>query len=106
MTRKVTVPIDMSSEQKTILGILSKRQLIYLIVGGLLIYSYTPVVYGLGPTFYIGALLCIFAALPVVAIVGVFGFLRKHKYNLNFDQYLLIKLGYKNQIGVWRKGSS
>lgn len=39
--RKVTVPVDMTSEQKTLLGVLSKRQLIYLLGGGqLFIYMY------------------------------------------------------------------
>ncbi|PEX03227.1 PrgI family protein, partial [Bacillus cereus] len=36
--RKVTVPVDMTSEQKTLLGVLSKRQLIYLLGGGASLY--------------------------------------------------------------------
>ncbi|MDC3424272.1 PrgI family protein [Aquibacillus sp. 3ASR75-11] len=102
--RKVTVPIDMSSEQKTILGIFSKRQLIYLVVGGAIIYSYIPFVFNLIPNFFVSIFLCIFSALPVAVLTGVLGFLKKSKYNLNYDHYLLIKMGYKNQIGVWRKG--
>lgn len=102
--RRVTVPIDMSSEQKTILGIISTRQLIYLAVGGAIIYAMTPYVYKLGSNFFIGVILCIIAALPIVIAVGVLGFLKNTKYNMNYDYYLIVKLGYKNQIGVWRKG--
>ncbi|PFA37987.1 PrgI family protein, partial [Bacillus cereus] len=40
--RKVTVPVDMTSEQKTLLGVLSKRQLIYLLGGGASLYLYVP----------------------------------------------------------------
>ncbi|PGT80581.1 PrgI family mobile element protein [Bacillus sp. AFS040349] len=102
--RKVTVPIDMSSEQKEILGIISKRQLIYLIVGGGLVYSYIPHVFNFAPNFFIGIFMCIFSALPVAIAVGLLGFAKKSKYHLHYDSYFLIKMGYKNQIGVWRKG--
>ncbi|MDO6657382.1 PrgI family protein [Anaerobacillus sp. 1_MG-2023] len=102
--KKVTVPIDMSSEQKEILGLISKRQLIYMIAGGGLIYSYIPVVYNLIPNFFIGAIMCVFSALPVAVLTAVLAFVKKSKYHLNYDHYLLIKFSYKTQIGVWRKG--
>lgn len=103
--RKATVPIDMASEQKTILGIFSKRQLIYLIAGGSIIYSYIPIVFQLFPNFVIGLIFSVISTLPVLIAVGVLGFLKKQKLHLNYDKYFLIKIHYKNQIGIWRKGN-
>jgi hypothetical protein len=102
--RKATIPIDMSSEQKEILGIISKRQLIYIVAGGALIYAYIPYVFKLVPHFLFGFIFSVISALPVVATVIVLGFLKKSKLHLHFDHYFLIKMGYKNQIGIWRKG--
>ncbi|WP_078557234.1 PrgI family protein [Bacillus alkalicellulosilyticus] len=102
--RKVTVPIDMSSEQKSILGMISKRQLIYLIVGGAIIYAYMEPVYNLGPNFMISIIMCLVAAIPVATITALLAFVKMSKHNLHLDHYLIIKMGYKNQIGVWRKG--
>ncbi|RHW35989.1 PrgI family protein [Neobacillus notoginsengisoli] len=103
--RRETVPIDMASEQKTILGFISRRQLIYIIVGGAIIYALVPIVFGLFPNFIAGAIAGIITALPIAFLVFMFGFWRKNKLHLNYDYYFLIKLGYKNQIGIWRKGS-
>ncbi|MFD1609773.1 PrgI family protein [Oceanobacillus luteolus] len=104
MARKVTVPIDMSSEQKVILGIISKRQLIYLIVGGMLLYFYVPKVYGLVNDPLIGIIFAMFSALPTAILVLLLGFMKHHKHSLNFDKYFLIKLRYRSQLGAWRKG--
>lgn len=98
------VPVDMSSEQKAILGIISKRQLIYLIVGGGLIYSYVPVIFNTTGNIILGGILSLISALPTAILTIVFAFYRKNKYHMFFDQYLLVKIGYKNQIGNWRKG--
>ncbi len=38
--REVTVPVDLVSEVKNIMGILSTRQLVYVIVGGLISYQW------------------------------------------------------------------
>lgn len=103
--RKETVPIDMSSEQKTILGIITKRQLIYIIAGGAVIYAYVPIVFNLFPNFIAGIIASLISALPTALFVFIFAFLKKNKLHLNFDHYFLIKLGYKNQIGIWRKGT-
>ncbi|WP_163537256.1 PrgI family protein [Gracilibacillus sp. YIM 98692] len=105
MSKKVTVPIDMSSEQKTILGIMSPRQLIYLVAGAFTIYAYVPTVFQLAPHWIIGFFMSFFAGLPVATIILLLAFRKKQKYNLYYDHYLLIKLNYKNEIGVWRKGS-
>ena len=43
--RTVEVPVDMSSEQKEILGIVTKRQLLYIAVGGVPLYAYIPFTY-------------------------------------------------------------
>ncbi|WP_395948276.1 PrgI family mobile element protein [Bacillus swezeyi] len=96
----------MSSEQKTILGVLSKRQLIYLIGGGALIYSYIPFVFNLFPNFFIALIACMGSALPVAALTCLLAFLKKESLHLNYDHYLLIKHQYKTQIGVWRKGKT
>jgi len=101
------VPIDMSSEQKEILGILSKRQLTYLAVGGLILYSYVPVVFRLfsGVGWIIGALMALFAAAPTIAIVLFLGFTKVQKYNMNRDYYYYIRFQRKTQYGSWRKGN-
>jgi PrgI family protein len=103
--RKVTVPIDMASEQKSILGILSKRQLIYLIIGGALLYTYIPIVFTLFPNIILSIIFSVISAIPTIAAVVVLGFLKKNKYHLNYDKYFLIKIGFKHQTGLWRKGS-
>lgn len=105
--RKVTVPIDMSSEQKTILGILSKRQLIYLIICGAVLYAYIPIVFNLFSSFNIifGLIMAFISAIPIVILVLLLGFIKKQKLNMYYDQYLLIKFKYKTQIGIWRKGN-
>lgn len=106
MSRRVTVPIDMASEQKSLLGIISKRQLIYLIVGGSLVYAYIPIVWAI--TFPFGALVgiisCAISALPVLVIIGILGFLKKGKYYMYFDRYLITRYNYKKEIGIWRRG--
>lgn len=101
--RKVTVPIDMASEQKVILGIISKRQLIYLVAGGGIIYWYVPFIYNLFPSPLIGILACMISALPVATAVFMLGFFRKEKYHMDFDKYLYTKLQYRTQLGNWRK---
>ncbi|MFL0365237.1 MULTISPECIES: PrgI family mobile element protein [Pseudobacillus] len=104
--RKVSVPVDMSSEQKVILGIVSMRQLIYLIIGGSLLYTFIPFVFnlfGILP-FTVRLVICFVAALPVLAIVLPLAFFKIGKYGMFLDYYLLVKLGGKTQIGVWRKG--
>jgi PrgI family protein len=102
--RKETVPIDMASEQKTILGFISRRQLIYIIAGGSILYALVPFVFYLFPSYIVGAIASVITALPIIIVFFVFGFIKKHKLHLNFDQYFLIKIGYKSQIGIWRKG--
>lgn len=102
--RKVTVPVDMSSEQKSILGIMSKRQLIYLIAGGAVIYVWFPFVFNLFSNFIVGFIFAFIFSLPIVAVVFILAFIKKRDYSLNYDQYLLIKLAYKKQLGIWRKG--
>ncbi|KOO48174.1 PrgI family protein [Priestia koreensis] len=103
--RKVTVPVDMSSEQKTILGILSKRQLTYLAVAGVLIYFYGPFFYRMAPTFYLGVAFFVLSALPTAALTIMLAFVRKEKMGMYFDRYLLTKMGHKNEVGLWRKGT-
>lgn len=100
------VPVDMSSEQKEIMGVISKRQLIYLVVGGILLYSYVPLVYVLfaNLSWFIGAVAAIVSALPVLFIVIFLGFIKAGKYDMNRDFYYMILLQRKTQYGNWRKG--
>lgn len=74
--RQEKVPIDMASEQKDILGIISKRHGIYLAVGGLLIYSYAPKVYELFSSlrWIVAAIMTIISAAPVAALVFFLAF--------------------------------
>lgn len=104
MSRKVTVPIDMASEQKTILGIMSKRQLIYLIIGGAILYSYVPLLFNLIPSIIVATIISLIASMPVVIAIGILGFYKVSKYQINFDFYLMLRFGQKSQYGVWRKG--
>jgi hypothetical protein len=103
--RKEVVPVDMSSEQKEIFGVVSKRQLIYLILGGSAIYSYVPKLFPLIGNWMAAIIICIVSTLPVVAAVLLFGFYRLEKYHMYLDKYLLIKLQYKTQLGNWSKKS-
>ncbi|MCM3619702.1 PrgI family protein [Sutcliffiella horikoshii] len=102
--RKVTVPVDMASEQKSILGIISKRQLIYFIIGGSIIYSYTPTVFNFVPNILISVIICLMAATPTAAVVFFLAFYKVEKYQLSLDKYFLIKAQYRTQLGCWRKG--
>lgn len=101
------VPIDMSSEQKEILGLLSKRQLVYLSVGGLIIYSYVPFVYQLfsGLSWIVAALFAIFSAAPTVGLILFLAFAKVQKYNMNRDYYYYIRFQRRTQYGSWRKGN-
>lgn len=105
--RKVNVPVDMSSEQKVILGIISIRQLIYVAAGGALIYAYVPFVFNLMSMFPITVrlLISVISALPVLAIALPFAFIKKKKYNMFLDYYMFIKFRAKTQHGKWRKGT-
>lgn len=104
MAKKVTVPIDMASEQKTILGVLSTRQLIYLAIGGSIIYAYVPIVFGFANHWMIGAIIALISALPTAAVSLLLAFGRKQKYDMFYDQFLLVKFKYNTQRGIWRKG--
>lgn len=105
--RKVSVPVDMSSEQKVILGIMSIRQLIYVVVGGAIVYTYIPFMFNLMAGVPMAARLIIsgITALPVAGIVIPLGFIKKRNYHMFLDYYLFIKFRAKTQHGKWRKGS-
>lgn len=105
--RKVSVPVDMASEQKVILGVMSMRQLIYIVVGGGLIYAYVPFLFNLmaGLPMTVRIIVCAIAALPVAGIVIPLAFIKKRNYHMFLDYYLFIKFRAKTQHGKWRKGS-
>lgn len=104
--RVAKVPVDMSSEQKEIMGVISKRQLIYMVVGGILLYTYVPFVYLLFAkiSWFVGAAAAIISATPVVFIIIFLGFVKVGKHNMNRDTYYWIVLQRKTQYGSWRKG--
>lgn len=105
--RKEKVPVDMSSEQRELLGLVSKREMAYLVIGGLLLYSYIPLVFNLfsGFGYLLAAILCVVSAMPVAFIVLFFGFVKEKRFNMNRDYYYWIKLQRRTQYGSWRKGS-
>src|SRR4051794_10858577 len=104
--RTESVPIDMSSEQKEILGILSKRQLGYLAVGGLILYSYVPVVFKLfmGFGWLAAAIISLISATPLAVAVLLLGFVKVEKQDMNRDFYYWIRIQKRTQYGSWRKG--
>ncbi len=101
--RKTQVPEDMSTDMKNILGVMSTRQLLYLIGGGALLYAYIPLVFQLTSNIIASFILCGISALPVATIVLLFGFIRSEKKQMYFDQFFKIKLLAKTQKGNWRK---
>lgn len=101
------VPIDMSSEQKNIQGILSTRQAIYLGVGGVVLYSYIPILFNLFKdifSIYTAVVFCLVAASPILIAVGILGFWKVSRLEVFFDRYLMIVISKKTQYGIWRKG--
>lgn len=104
--RSEKVPIDMTSEQKEILGLLSKRQLMYLVGGGLILYGYIPFIFKLllGAGWVFASIGALISAVPTLGIILFLGFIKVNKFNMNRDFYYLIKLQKKTQYGSWRKG--
>lgn len=104
--RVAKVPVDMSSEQKEIMGVISKRQLIYLVVGAILLYTYVPFVYMLfaNLSWFVGAVAALISAVPTVFIIVFLGFIKAGKYDMNRDYYYWILFQKKTQYGNWRKG--
>ncbi len=97
--RKVTVPVDMTSEQKTLLGVLSKRQLIYLLGGGASLYLYVPFLWRLFAPFNaaVAFFICLILAIPTVVVVITFAFIYKEKQHMYLDKYLLIKMRSRSE---------
>lgn len=105
--QRAKVPVDMVSEQKNILGVLSTRQAIYLAVGGVILYSFIPKLFSFISDFmgFITALfICLITALPTVVAVVYLGFWKNEKHNMYRDRLLLIKIQNKTQYGMWRRG--
>jgi hypothetical protein len=99
--RKEIVPIDLMSEQKNILGLMSTRQLIYITVGGILAYN---IIYFLENHFAMDQLpitmrvgIHTFMISPIAVLVSWLGFLFRPKDDMFWDKYLLIKYLYKRQ---------
>lgn len=101
--RKEVVPIDMASEQKELMGLVSKRQVLYLLLGGYAIYSYAPKVFPLAGNWMVGVILTIVSILPTAVVIGLLAFYKIEKHHMYLDRYLLTKLQYKHQLGNWSK---
>jgi hypothetical protein len=101
------VPVDMSSEQKEILGIFSKRQLAYVAGGGIILYTYIPFIFKIlsGAGWVVATIGSVIAAFPVIAVVFFLGFLPVEKFNMSRDYYYWIRIQRRTQYGSWRKGS-
>lgn len=105
--RKVTVPEDMSSEQKVLLGVLSIRQLIYIVIGLTIMGNYIPALskWLLSLSWIVAIIGTVISAVPVVALVFLLGFLKNKKYHMYYDSYLFTRFKEKTQYGIWRRGS-
>ncbi|MBE7123423.1 MULTISPECIES: PrgI family protein [Bacillus cereus group] len=104
--RKVKVPVDMSSEQKTFLGVISKRQLIYIAIGAVLLHTYIPMIWKMiaDNNLIIAGIVCVVAALPVLIVVLPLAFIYKEKQHMFLDQYLYIKYKRRSERGRWIRG--
>ncbi|MBO8172383.1 MAG: PrgI family protein [Bacillaceae bacterium] len=98
--REVTVPVDLVSEMKNIMGKVSTRQLLYLIVGGIIHYHIvlnlpTPVdgLYG----YVLNALM----DFPFILMTFAPAFLYLARYDLYLDKYLWFWWQSKKQTGTW-----
>jgi hypothetical protein len=92
--RREIVPVDLVSEMKTILGIVSVRQLIYIAVGGVIAYNLIQIFNF--PSLHIAIKLIIYTIMiiPIAALVGFFGFWFRADHDMYWDKYLLISLLY------------
>jgi len=93
----------MSSEQKVILGIVSIRQLIYVVIGGTIIYNLANFWFHIIFDWRVAAAISLITSIPFVAVFGLLGFLKKGNYHMYYDHYLLVRLSRKGQYGKWIK---
>lgn len=105
--RKVTVPVDMASEQKDVLGIISKRQMIYLFVFGIIMYLYVPLVFNLfyPLTWVLALIVALLSTIPSLVALYLLAFHFVHKRHVFYDRYLVMRFTKHSQYGNWRKGS-
>lgn len=104
--RREIVPEDMSSEQKSLFGIVSWRQTGYICGGLFLTYQFVPTIVSLFSGLSIPFLLImvlLFGTAPLL-LVAPFAFIRVKKYNMFLDRYLWTKFTAKYSKGTWRKG--
>lgn len=105
--QRVQVPVDMISEQKNILGMISTRQAIYLAIGAVILYAYIPSLYSLIASLLgiiVAIVICALTAIPVIIFVLYLAFYKSSKHNMFGDRLLLIRLQKKSQFGYWHKG--
>lgn len=89
--RVYKTPILISGEQKSIGGVISFRQLAYILGGGIFSFDLSSRTYKLiGPA----------AVILFAVIYGFFlllAFYKVHRYDLNFDAYLMLKMKFIKQ---------
>lgn len=103
--RKEQVPDNMSSEIKEILGVVSKRQVIYILIAGSIAYSYIPFVAGLFSNVWLQIGIAALSVLPTAAVAFFLGFWWVESRQMFLDKYLWTKFRAKTQRGSWYKGS-
>jgi len=105
--RKAVVPEDMSSEQKSLFGIVSWRQMGYIGAGVYLAYQLLPSLVSLFYGMPLPILLILVIIFGVVIPIGLFlpfAFIRISKYNMFLDKFIITKVVAKYEKGTWRKG--
>lgn len=114
--RKEIVPVDLVSEQKTILSLVSIRQLIYVSIGVVLIYQIVTFLYGFIEHMMLVAQAIIYITIcsPIVGVIYWLGFWYRDDHDMFWDKYLLIDWNYRknhtsyiyhhgDDIPKWRK---
>ncbi len=100
--RKEIVPVDLVSEQKIILGIVSMRQLFYVIVVGAIAYNLLGLIDVSGMELVIIAAIYTFILTPFAAFVYFFAFWKMEKYDMYLDYFLFLMFVYWKEKGTLR----
>lgn len=101
---RVKVPINISSEQKEYLGVISKRQLYYWV--GILAIGYLllPKLYQIFLP-YFGLMIAVMVSLVLTILIVSPLLLCAHWYrrreHMYFDKYMYYKILGRKELGIW-----
>lgn len=95
--RRAVVPVDTVSEQKTILGVVSVRQLIIIGIGIYLYYLCVPILWGIFTHWLVSIFVVVIGMIPFLVLIWLFAFKRVKKYHMYFDLYLAREKCIKRQ---------